>query len=221
MVPPMGLFYRASINSSEEVEKGMKLYWCPNTRAFRIAWLMEESGLRYERIFIDIRNAEAKSDPAFRAVSPMGKVPSLEDGPTRLNDSGAICIYIADQYPQARLGPPVGHPDRGSFLQWVLFTNSVVEPAMVEKFAKLDVSPTARGWGSYDLMLTTLRNGLSGREWIVGSQFTAADVLVGQAAFWLQQFKLLGDDPVISPYVARCQARPAFKRAQQFEAAGA
>jgi glutathione S-transferase len=92
---------------------------------------------------------------------------------------------------------------------------------MVEKFAKLDVSPTARGWGSYDLMLTTLRNGLSGREWIVGSQFTAADVLVGQAAFWLQQFKLLGDDPVISPYVARCQARPAFKRAQQFEAAGA
>jgi glutathione S-transferase len=199
----------------------MKLFWCPNTRAFRIAWLMEESGLRYERVTVDIRKPEAKDDPAFRAVSPMGKVPALEDGPTRLNDSGAICIYIADQYPQARLGPPVGHPDRGSFLQWVLFTNSVVEPAMVEKFSKLDVSPTAHGWGSFDLMLTTLRKGLAGRDWILGSQFTAADVLVGTAAFYLQQFKLLSDDPVIGPYVARCQARPAFERAQAFDAQSA
>jgi glutathione S-transferase len=197
----------------------MKLYWCANTRAFRIAWLMEESGLSYERVTIDIRNADAKNDPAFRAVSPMGKVPALEDGPTRLNDSGAICLYIADQYPQARLGPPIGHPDRGAFLQWVLFTNSVVEPAMVEKFAKLEIPQAARGWGSFDLMLTTLRNGLSGREWIVGSQFTAADVMLAQAAYFLQQFKLVGDDPVIGPYVERCQARAAFKRAQAFDAA--
>jgi glutathione S-transferase len=199
----------------------MKLYWCPNTRAFRIAWLMEESGLPYERAMIDIRKPEAKNDPAFLAVSPMGKVPALEDGPTRLSDSGAICLYIADQYPQARLGPPIGHPDRGAFVQWVMFTNSVVEPAMVEKFSKLDVSPVARGWGSFELMLTSLRSGLSGREWIVGSQFTAADVMVGTAAFYLQQFKLLDDDPVIGPYAARCLARPAFKRAQAFDAATA
>jgi glutathione S-transferase len=66
-----------------------------------------------------------------------------------------------------------------------------------------------------------LRNGLSGKEWILGSQFTAADVLVGTAAYYLQQFKLLGEDPVISPYVARCQARAAFKRAQALDAAGA
>jgi glutathione S-transferase len=68
-------------------------------------------------------------------------------------------------------------------------------------------------------MLTTLRSGLADREWILGSQFTAADVLVGTAAFYLQQFKLLGEDPVIGPYVARCQARPAFKCAQAFDAA--
>jgi glutathione S-transferase len=70
-------------------------------------------------------------------------------------------------------------------------------------------------------MLTSLRSGLSGREWIVGSQFTAADVMVGTAAFYLQQFKLLDDDPVIGPYAARCLARPAFKRAQAFDAATA
>jgi|SRR5580693_1474388 glutathione S-transferase len=197
----------------------MKLYWCQNTRAFRIAWLMEESGLPYERVTIDIRKQEAKDDPSFRAVSPMGKVPALEDGSTRLNDSGAICLYIADQYPQTRLGPPIGHPDRGAFVQWVMFTNSVIEPAMIEKFAKLEPASVGRGWGSFDLMLTSLRNSLTGREWIVGSQFTAADVLLGTAAFYLQQFKFLGEDPVISPYVARCQARAAFKRAQGFDTA--
>ncbi len=58
----------------------MKFYWCANTRAFRIAWLLEEAGVRYERIAIDIRDAAAKGDPAFRAVSPMGKVPALQDG---------------------------------------------------------------------------------------------------------------------------------------------
>jgi glutathione S-transferase len=199
----------------------MKLYWCQNTRAFRIAWLLEEAGVPYERVAIDIRKPECKDDPTFRAASPMGKVPALEDGAVSLNDSGAMCIYIADQYPHAKLGPAVGHPDRGSFLQWVLFTNSVIEPAMVEKFSKLDPAPTGRGWGSFDLMLTSLRSGLNHREWILGRNFSAADVLVGTSAFYLQQFKLLDEDPVIGPYVARCQARPAFKRAQSFDAAAA
>jgi glutathione S-transferase len=148
-------------------------------------------------------------------------VPALEDGAVRLSDSGAICIYIADQYPKANLGVPVGHPDRGSFLQWVLFTNSVAEPAIVEKFSKLDTAPSSRGWGSFELMLTTLRNGLSGREWVLGSEFTAADVLVGTTAYYLTQFKLLGEDPVISPYIARCQARPAFRRAQAMDSIAA
>jgi glutathione S-transferase len=137
----------------------------------------------------------------------------------RLSDSGAICVYVADQYPQTNLSPPIGHPDRGDFLQWVLFTNSIAEPAIAEKFSKVDAPPASRGWGSFDLMLTTLRCGLDQKEWILGAKFSAADVLVGTTAFYLQQFKLLGDDPVISPYVARCQARAAFKRAQSFDAA--
>ncbi len=196
----------------------MKLYWCRNTRAFRIAWLLEESGLNYERVVIDIRDAGAKSDPAFRDVSPMGKVPALEDGAARLCDSGAICIYVADQYPQTKLGPPVGHADRGRFLQWVTFTNSVIEPAMAERFAKLEPRPTSFGWGSFDLMLTAFRAGLSAGDWILGKRFSAADVLLGTAAFYLRQFGLIEEDPVLGAYAARCQARPAWQRAQSFDA---
>jgi glutathione S-transferase len=196
----------------------MKLYWCRNTRAFRIAWLLEETGLRYERAIIDIRDARSKSDPQFRAVSAMGKVPALEDGAARLSDSGAICIYVADQYPQTRLGPPVGHVDRGRFVQWVTYTNSVIEPAMAEKFAKLEPRPTSFGWGSFDLMLETLRLELAKGDWILGERFSAADVLLGTSAFYLKQFGLIEEDAVLGAYVDRCKARPAWQRAQAFDA---
>jgi glutathione S-transferase len=207
-----------TLKGRNDEEVGMKLYWCKNTRAFRIAWLLEESGISYERVNIDIRDPHAKDDPAFRAASPMGKVPALEDGPARLCDSGAICIYIADQYPQSKLGPPIGSPDRARFLQWVTYTNSAVEPAMAEKFAKLESRPASYGWGSFDLVVESLRSELSNSEWILGERFCAADVLLGTSAFFLQQFGLLHDDPVLGPYAARCMARPACKRAQAFDA---
>ena len=195
----------------------MKLYWGRNTRAFRIAWLLEESGLKYERIAVDIRDEKSKSDPAFRAVSPLGKVPALEDGPARLSDSGAICIYIADQYPATPLGPPVGPPDRARFLQWVTYTNSVIEPSMAEKFAKLEPRPASYGWGSYDLMISTLQSELSKKEWILGTRFSAADVLLGTSTAWLIKFGLHSADDAIAAYVARCKARPAWQRAEAFD----
>ena len=193
----------------------MKFYWRKNTRAFRIAWLLEEAQVGYERIVVD---EALKNTAEFRAVSPMGKVPALEDGPARLSDSGAICIYIADQYPQSRLGPPVGHPDRARFLQWVTYTNSVIEPAMLEKLAKLESKPSSFGWGSFELMLTTLRTELAKGAWILGGTFCAADVLIGTSAFYLKQFGLIGDDAVIGAYVERCKSRTAWQRAQSFDA---
>jgi glutathione S-transferase len=195
----------------------MKLYWSQNTRAFRVAWLLEESGLKYERIAVDIRDVKSKNDPAFRAVSPLGKVPALEDGAARLSDSGAICIYVADQYPETQLGPRVGHPDRARFLQWVTYTNSVIEPSMAEKVAKLEPRPTSYGWGSFDLMLSTLQSELSDRDWILGERFSAADVLLGTSASWLMQFGLHSGDDAIAAYVARCKARPAWQRAHAFD----
>lgn len=195
----------------------MKLYWSPNTRAFRIAWLLEESGLRYERVVIDIRDPVAKNDPAFRAVSPLGKVPALEDGPASLSDSGAICIYVADQYPETRLGPPVGHPDRARFLQWVTYTNAVIEPSMAEKVAKLEPRPSSYGWGSFDLMVSTLQSELAKSDWILGERFSAADVLLGTSAAWLLKFGLHSGEDAIAAYVARCKARPAWQRAHAFD----
>lgn len=196
----------------------MKLYWCPQTRAARAVWLLEEAAVPYERVHIDIRNPEARQDPAFRAASPMGKVPAIEDGPVRIWDSGAICAYVADQYPEQRLAPPIGHPDRGRYLMWLMYTNAVIEPAIGEKFLNNPVNPSRNGWGSWDQMLDTLRKGLERGPWILGEQFSAADVLLGMSCHFLRLFKMLDRDPVLFGYADRCAARPAFQRAQSLEA---
>jgi glutathione S-transferase len=191
----------------------IKLYWCPKTRATRALWLLEEAGVPFERVRIDIRDAQAKADPEFRAASPLGKVPALVDGAVKISDSGAICAYIADAYPQAGLAPPIGDPQRGRYLQWLMFTNSNIEPAMMEKFSGLTANRTAHGWGDYASVLESLRDGLRPGPWILGERFCAADVMLGSAVYFLDMFKILGDEPVLKAYMERCVARPAAQRA--------
>jgi glutathione S-transferase len=196
-----------------EGENMIKLYWCPKSRAVRALWLLEEAGIPYERVQIDIRDPQSKSNPAFLAASPLGKVPALEDGPVRLCDSGAICLYIADQYPQTGLGPPIGDPQRGTFLQWVMFTNTSIEPAMVERFAKLPPNRSTYGWGDFDSVIATLRRGVEKGPWVLGERFSAADVMLGSAVQSMRQFKMLEGDAVLDAYADRCLARPAAQRA--------
>jgi glutathione S-transferase len=147
----------------------------------------------------------------------MGMVPALEDDTARLWDSGAICAYLADQYPNAGLAPPIGTADRGAYLQWLLYTNSVIEPAMGEKFSSAPASAAAHGWGSFELMLDVLRGALSRGPWILGERFSAADVLLGTSCHFMRQFKILENEPDLSGYVDRCMARPAFQRATALE----
>jgi len=195
----------------------MKLYWCPKTRSLRALWLLEEAGVAYERVLIDIRSDLAKSDAAFRRASPMGKVPALEDGAVQMWDSGAICAYVAEQYPAQALAPPIGSPLRGAYLQWLMFTNAVIEPAMAEKFAKLPTNPTAYGWGSFELMISTLRSALEPGPWILGERFSAADILLCMSCHFMGQFGLLESEPVLTAYAERGRARPAFQRAMAAE----
>ncbi len=68
------------------------------------------------------------------------------------------------------------------------------------------------------MMLATLRAELAKGHWILGDRFCAADVLIGTSAFYLKQFGLIEDDPVLGPYIERCKARPAWLRAQGFDA---
>lgn len=188
----------------------MKLFWCPRTRAARALWMMEESGLEYEPVLIDIRDPQARANPDFLAASPMGKVPALEDGEAKMADSAAICLYIADRYAND-LALAVDDPGRARFLFWMFFSPGVMEPAMAQKMAGWDSNRHAHGWGDYELMIETLEMGLEKGPWLMGEQFTAADIMVGSTAYFMRLFGILAENSSINAYVDRCLERPAYQ----------
>ena len=198
----------------------IRLYWCPRTRAVRALWLLEEIGATYELVRVDVR-AGAQSDPAFRALSPLGKVPALVDGETVVAESGAICAYLGDRFPEAKLAPPLSSPQRGPYLRWLFFAAGCIEPAFMDRVLKRDgqVPHLSASWGSFDSVAASLRSGLERGPWLLGDAFSAADVLVGSMLEWGLQAKLLPDDAVFGGYVKRLGARPAWKRTLEIEAA--
>lgn len=196
----------------------MKLYWAPQTRSTRAIWMLEEAGLEYELERVDIRSAERIDSDEFRAASPMGKVPALIDGDVAMAESAAICLYVADRYSSGVLAPAFDDPRRGRFLYWLMYTPAVVEPAMSEKFAGIEPNRSRSGWGDFDLMIETWEQGLDGHDWIVGGEFTAADVMLGSSAVFLRMFDMLPASDVLGAYADRCLERPAYQKAMQLNA---
>lgn len=195
----------------------INLFWCPRTRASRILWLLEELGEPYTVRAIDIRDPEARKDPDFQLASPMGKVPAIMDqtpsGTVYMADSAAIGLYLADRYPAAGLAPPMDDTRRGRYLYWMTYTTGAIEPAMAEKFGGWEVSPVSCGWGNFDTMIGVLERGLEPGPWLLGEQFSAADVLVGSSVYFMKLFGVLPESALLQEYAARCLARPAYARA--------
>lgn len=199
----------------------IKLFWCPRTRAMRVLWLLEELGCDYELVPIDIQDATAKADADFRKASPMGKVPAILDGDTGVADSATIALYMVERFPEAGLAPAVGSADRADFLYWMLYTPGVIEPAMAEKAGGWETRPFSHGWGDFATMIELLEKRLVGRDWLVGNQFSAADMLVGSSLYFIRLFGMLPEGTSLEGYIERCAARPAFKRALEREEAEA
>ncbi len=191
----------------------MKIFWAPQTRSTRALWMLEEAGIEYERELIDIRSP-GRDDPAeFLEASPMGKVPAIVDGDVSMSESAAICLYVADRYSPGKLAPALDDARRGKFLYWLMYTPAVVEPAMSEKFNQSEPNRVRSGWGDFDLMVETWENALDGRQWILGDDFTAADVMLGSSAVFLRAFNMLPASKNIEAYADRALSRPAYKAA--------
>jgi glutathione S-transferase len=198
----------------------MQLYWAPRTRSFSALWLMEETGQPYERVLTDISTG-AQRKPEYLAINPMGKVPALKDGDATLAEAAAICAYVAERYPQANLAPPVGDPSRAKYLYWLFFMPGCVEPAMVQVSTKIEMNPVAAGWGDAQRVFDVLDAALAKGPWILGENFSAADVAIGSALnFAVRLFKMVPSRPNFEAYIARCIARHAFQRAEKIATGG-
>jgi glutathione S-transferase len=196
----------------------MQLYWSPRSRSFTALWLMEETGQPYERVLTDISTG-AQKKPDYLAINPMGKVPALKDGEATLAEAAAICAYVAERHPEAKLAPPIGDPQRAKYLYWLFFAPGCIEPAMVQISTKLEMSSIAAGWGEAARVFDVLDNALAKGPWILGENFSAADVAIGSALnFSVRLFKMVPSRPSFDAYIARCIARPAFQRAEKIAA---
>ena len=196
----------------------IKLYWSPRSRSFTALWLMEETGLPYERVLTDISTGAQKSADYLK-INPMGKVPALADGDVSLGESAAICTHIADRYPETKLAPGVTDPRRARYLQWMFFSPSCIEPALIQLFTKLEVPASTAAWGSATQTFDVLDAALQKGPWILGDKFSAADIMLGSGLnFAVRMFKMVPTRPSFDAYIDRCVARPAFQRAEKIMA---
>ena len=193
----------------------MKLYWSPRSRSFSALWLMEETGQPYERMLTDISKGAQKT-PEYLAINPMAKVPALQDGEATLAEAAAICAYVAERYPQAKLAPPLGDPLRAKYLYWLFFAPGCIEPAMVQIATKIEMNSMAAGWGDAGRVFDVLDAALAKGPWILGEDFSASDIAIGSSLnFAVRLFKMVPQRPSFDAYIARCVARPAFQRAEK------
>lgn len=190
------------------------LYHHPFTRAAGAVWMLEEVGLEYTLEYVDMRAGEHKAGDT-RRHNPMGKLPTLVDGTTAITEAAAIGLYLADRYAHGRLAPALDDPARGTYLRWSLYPASVIEPGCMAKAADWDFKPGQAGWGTYAEMLDTISAAIGDGPWLLGEQFTMADVIFGGTLGWMTQFGMLDKRPEYMGYVERCHARDAYRRSRE------
>ena len=194
------------------------LFHHPHSRAATVVWMLEELGIDYTLSHVDLR-AGAQRSAAFLAVNPMGKLPTLVDGPTVITEAAAIAMYLADRHALGRLAPALDDPQRATYLRWILYAPSVIEPGCMAHAGGWEVQASSAGWGRWDDMLQTIRSAIGEGPWLLGERFTMADVVFGGTVSWMVGFGLLPKDPAMVDYVARLGARPAKQRADAINAA--
>ncbi|VWX62814.1 Glutathione S-transferase [Burkholderiales bacterium 8X] len=184
----------------------LKLYFNPQSRATIARWMLDEAGADYEIVPIDFKTRENKS-PGFLQVNPAGKLPALVDGQARIYENAAICLYVAEKFPQARLAPSPGSPERGRFLSLMVYSTSQLEPAMGDSLLKIP-RPAARGWTDYEEAKDVVERELGFGPYLFGARFSAADVMIGSMFIWQRLFGRHTGRPKLEAYVDRLMARP-------------
>jgi glutathione S-transferase len=194
--------------------------WVPpfaqgQVRDLRARWALEEAGLPYRTRLLEQGD---QNKPEYRALQPFGQVPILEEDGRVLFESGAIVLHIGERC-EALL--PNDAAARARATQWLIAALSSIEPhimnvAVPELFYADQEWARLRGPGAREFALNrlgSLANALGDKPYLDGERFTAGDLMMATV---LRIVPDLVTDPRLTAYVARCTARPAFKRA--FEA---
>lgn len=198
----------------------IKLYHASQSRSIRVCWLLEELGLPYQVEPLAF-TADSLKSPAYLQVHPLGKVPSIQDGELIMFESGAIVEYIVENYGHGRLAPALGSPQRGPFLQWVHFAEATAMPPLSDIVAHTMAKPEAEripavvadAQGRFAAVRQVWEHALAGKQYLLGNDFSAADIMTGYPLLLAKYMGLLDRCPQVIDYFERLQRRPAFQKA--------
>jgi glutathione S-transferase len=198
----------------------LKIYHAQGTRSVRPIWLCLELGLRFEVETIPF-TPEFLASPAWRAISPAGKLPLMTDGEVAIFESGAIVEHILDRYGDGRLRPPPATPQSALYLQWCWFAEAtLIRPLGIGRMLRYSAEQT--GADAAGEAVEKAREAIAvvdqaladGRPFLLGDDFTAADIMMGYALALLENHRILNAHHAHAlAYVAALKTREPLVRA--------
>jgi glutathione S-transferase len=190
-------------------------YTNPQSRGRIIRWMLEEVGQPYETQVVPYEEMKGER---YLAVNPMGKVPAISHRGHVVTECAAICVYLADAFPEAMLGPKAD--EKADYYRWLFYAAGPIEQAVTNNFAKWQPAPDQVrmfGYGNFETVVGVLDRLFSTQDYVCGSRFTAADVYVGSQIMFPLQFGMLPERDSFLKYRDRLQSRDAYKRATEID----
>ncbi|MBD0343756.1 MAG: glutathione S-transferase family protein [Coleofasciculus sp. Co-bin14] len=192
----------------------MKLYEFAPTRSIRVRWVLQELGVEFEAISINMQAGEHRT-PDFLTINPTGKLPVLIDGEHIITESVAIALYLGEKYPESNL-VPTDLLLRAQLYRWLLFTATELEQPLwriarhtfiyPEELRLPAEIPLARQ--DFTSMAVVLENHLLDRQFVVGEHVTVADFVLAYTLDWANEVQLLATFPTLMDYMERMYKRP-------------
>jgi len=187
-------------------------------RDLRGLWAAEECAIPYKIHWLDTAKSEQR-EPAYTAVNPFGIIPAMTDGEFKLFESGAVVAYICDKAGKHIPGPRT--KERALYDQWCFAALNTVEPQVFQHMIAVVLNKDA-AWSkerapqlreNASLRLASLDAVLKDRAYLLGSDFSGADILMAHVLNFVADPALLDAAPHVKAYHARMKARPAYARA--------
>lgn len=205
----------------------IELYEFPPTRSQRAKWTLEELEVEYTSKITNLEESQRHTQD-YRAIHPLGVVPAIKADNYTIFASTAIVMQLIDEHPEKNLAPDVASPERAKYYQWCVFASAELDPALMMFFDNtmrpLEFmrppgtlhNPELAKRGSDDFMIRAdiLSKALSERDYLLGSNFSGADIVVGHNIFMAKHIGLMNDGefPSLETYYQRLQDRPGYQR---------
>ncbi len=198
----------------------LKIYGSTRSRALRCYWLLEEIGVPYESVPVDLAKLEHQTTK-FTELNPYGKVPVMLEGDYMLAESSAILTYLSEKHSTGKMIPHAGTWERGKYYQWISFAMTEMDTYLWTIARHTGTYPIEKRWPQaielakveFSKSLKPVFETLNQQKFILGAEFSTADIVLGSVLSWAKALKIDLEYSRLDEYITELKNRPAFKKA--------